>query len=148
MAKLKEKYDVVIVGTGVAGLNCALNLPADKSVLIICKKSPRESDSYLAQGGICRLRGEYDYEEYYNDTMRAGHYENNPAAVERMINGSREIIDDLIACGVDFARQADGGRAGTLPQESVTTRIARAAKLPPCLCATWKARKTCALLRR
>ena len=80
MAKLKEKYDVVIVGTGVAGLNCALNLPADKSVLIICKKSPRESDSYLAQGGICRLRGEYDYEEYYNDTMRAGHYENNPAA--------------------------------------------------------------------
>lgn len=123
MAKLKEKYDVVIVGTGVAGLNCALNLPADKSVLIICKKSPRESDSYLAQGGICRLRGEYDYEEYYNDTMRAGHYENNPAAVERMINGSREIIDDLIACGVDFARQADGSLAYTREGGHTSARI-------------------------
>ena len=81
MALLKKKYDAVIVGAGVAGLNCALNLPKDKSVLIICKRTPRQSDSYLAQGGICRLRDESDYAAYYEDTMRAGHYENNTAEV-------------------------------------------------------------------
>lgn len=113
MADIKSKYDVIIVGTGVAGLNCAINLPQDKSVLVICKKLPKESDSYLAQGGICRLRDESDYEEYYNDTMRAGHYENNPAAVECMIRSSQEIIDDLIDLGVEFNRNEDGSLAYT-----------------------------------
>ena len=113
MAELKQKYDVIIVGAGVAGLNCALNLPNGKSALVICKKSPRQSDSYLAQGGICRLRGEYDYGEYYEDTMRAGHYENNPEAVDAMLRGSQEIIGDLIKCGVRFEREADGSLAYT-----------------------------------
>lgn len=113
MIELAARYDVIIVGTGVAGLNCALNIPRDKSVLIICKDTPDKSDSYLAQGGICRLPEESDYESYYQDTMRAGHYENNPAAVEAMIRGSQEVIDDLIGYGVDFAREADGSLAYT-----------------------------------
>ena len=105
---LKEKYDVVIVGAGVAGLNCALNLPKDKSVLVICKRSPKQSDSYLAQGGICRLRDEGDYKAYFEDTMRAGHYENDAAAVECMIRGSQGVIDDLLSLGVRFKRGEDG----------------------------------------
>jgi L-aspartate oxidase len=113
MIKLQKKYDVIIVGTGVAGLNCALNLPQDKNILIICKETPDKSDSYLAQGGICRLREESDYDSYFEDTMRAGHYENNPATVECMIRNSQEIIDDLISFGVDFARNADGSLAYT-----------------------------------
>lgn len=113
MAKLEKKYDVIIVGAGVAGLNCALNIPEDKSVLLICKDTPEKSDSYLAQGGICRLRGDDDYESYYEDTMRAGHYENDPAAVEAMIRGSREVIDDLVRCGVEFARDKDGSLSYT-----------------------------------
>ena len=110
---MKEKYDVIIVGAGVAGLNCALHLPKDKKVLIICKGKPEESDSYLAQGGICRLQGEDDYEGYFDDTMRAGHNENNPAAVECMIKSSPEVIDELISVGVDFAREKDGSLAAT-----------------------------------
>lgn len=113
MAEIKSEYDVVIVGTGVAGLNCALNLPRDKSVLVICKKLPEQSDSYLAQGGICRLRNAEDFDEYYEDTMRAGHYENNPSAVECMINSSQEVIGDLVALGVDFNREADGSLSYT-----------------------------------
>lgn len=105
---MKDRYDVVIVGAGVAGLNAALHLPADKRILLICKGTPDKSDSYLAQGGICRLQGEEDYESYFNDTMRAGHGENNPAAVECMIRQSEEVTDELISFGVDFARKPDG----------------------------------------
>ena len=47
----------------VAGLNCALHLPKSKSVLVICKGTPDKSDSYLAQGGICRLQGESEDED-------------------------------------------------------------------------------------
>jgi L-aspartate oxidase len=113
MIKLQKKYDVIIVGTGVAGLNCALNLPADKNILIICKETPDKSDSYLAQGGICRLRSDDDFDSYYEDTMRAGHYENNHATVECMIKNSQEVIDDLINFGVDFQRNPDGSLAYT-----------------------------------
>lgn len=108
MIELDKYYDVIIVGAGVAGLNCALNLPRDRKILIICKDTPDKSDSYLAQGGICRLVDEDDYQGYFEDTMRAGHYENNPATVDCMIRNSQELIDDLIACGVRFAKNADG----------------------------------------
>ena len=110
---MKERYNVIIVGTGVAGLNCALHLPKDKSVLVICKGTPDKSDSYLAQGGICRLQDEDDYESFFKDTMRAGHGENNPSAVECMIRSSQEITDELVALGVEFARNADGSLAAT-----------------------------------
>lgn len=106
-------YDVIIVGTGVAGLNCALHLPKDKKVAVLCKGTPDRSDSYLAQGGICRRQGEEDFESYFSDTMRAGHNENNAAAVECMINSSEEIIDELVAHGVDFTRSQDGSLAFT-----------------------------------
>lgn len=110
---LKERYDVIIVGAGVAGLNCALNIPRDKHVLLICKGTPEKSDSYLAQGGICRMQDEADFESYFADTMRAGHGENNPAAVECMIRSSQDVINSLIEIGVDFARNADGTLAVT-----------------------------------
>lgn len=54
--------DVVIAGCGVAGLYTALNLPEDLHVLMICKEDMDTCDSMLAQGGICVLRGEDDYE--------------------------------------------------------------------------------------
>lgn len=54
--------DVLIVGCGVAGLFAALNLPEDRRVLIITKEAAEESDSFLAQGGICVLRDADDYE--------------------------------------------------------------------------------------
>lgn len=108
MIKLDKKYDIVIVGAGVAGLNCALNLPQDKSVLVLCKGKPTESDSYLAQGGICMLRGQSDFDGYFEDTMRAGHYENNPDTVRCMIENSQRIIADLENCGVEFAKDEEG----------------------------------------
>lgn len=99
---MKTKADILIVGSGAAGLFCALNLPSDKEIVIITKENAEDSDSYLAQGGICVLKSEDDYECYYEDTMKAGHYENRASSVEIMIRSSRKIIDELILYGVDF----------------------------------------------
>ena len=110
---MENFYDVIIVGAGVAGLNCALHLPENKRIAVICKGAPDRSDSYLAQGGICRLQGRDDFESYFADTMRAGHSENDPAAVECMINSSEEIGDELISYGVEFTRNPDGSLAVT-----------------------------------
>lgn len=111
---MKEHYDVIIVGTGAAGLYCALNLPEKMKILLITKQEADQSDSFLAQGGICMLRGEDDYENYFEDTMRAGHYENNKRAVDLMIRSSNDIIRDLLRYHVDFAR--DGLEIWHLPE--------------------------------
>lgn len=100
--------DVVIVGTGAAGLFAALNLPRDRKILIITKKDAESSDSFLAQGGICVLKDESDYGSYFEDTMRAGHYENRKESVDIMIRSSREIIRELIGYGVKFERRESG----------------------------------------
>ena len=94
---MNEYYDVIIVGTGAAGLYCALMLPERKKILMLTKQEADLSDSFLAQGGICMLRGEDDYKDYFEDTMRAGHYENNERAVDLMIRSSNDIIRDLFS---------------------------------------------------
>lgn len=101
-------YDIVIAGCGVGGLYTALNLPADKNILMICKEDLESCDSMLAQGGICVLRDPDDYDSYFEDTMHAGHYENRKESVEIMIRSSREIIDHLLELGVRFEKNADG----------------------------------------
>ena len=110
---MNEYYDAIIVGTGAAGLYCALNLPKRKKILMLTKQGADLSDSFLAQGGICMLRGEDDYEDYFEDTMRAGHYEDNKRAVNLMIRSSNDIIRDLLWRNVDFVRAEDGELAFT-----------------------------------
>ncbi len=99
------KKDVIIVGTGVSGLFAALSLPKDKEILLISKSDVESSDSFLAQGGICVMRDEEDYDSYFEDTMKAGHYENRREAVEVMIRSSQKIIADLIKYGVEFEKK-------------------------------------------
>ncbi len=99
--------DIIIVGCGVAGLYCALNLPKDKKITIVTKNEAPKSDSFLAQGGICVLRNEEDYKSFFEDTMKAGHYENNPDSVEIMIRSSQEIIGDLVSFGVRFEKDGE-----------------------------------------
>lgn len=105
--KTTFKTDIVIVGTGAAGLFCALNLPSDKQITMITKSEVTESDSYLAQGGICVLKNEGDYDSYFEDTMKAGHYENNKESVDIMIRTSPAIIKELISYGVEFDKDGD-----------------------------------------
>ncbi len=100
-----KKTDILIVGTGASGLFAALHMPVDKQVLMITKDTAEHSDSYLAQGGICVLRDENDYDSFMEDTLKAGHYENRKESVDIMIRSSRKIINELIGLGVDFARK-------------------------------------------
>ena len=99
--------DIIVVGCGVAGLYCALNLPENKKKSIVTKNEAPKSDSFLAQGGICVLRDEEDYKSFFEDTMKAGHYENNPDSVEIMIRSSQEIIGDLVSFGVRFEKDGE-----------------------------------------
>ncbi|MBE5937421.1 MAG: L-aspartate oxidase [Lachnospiraceae bacterium] len=101
-------YDVVIVGAGVSGLYTALNLSRDKNILIICKEDLKTCDSMLAQGGICVLRDNDDYDSFFEDTLRAGHYENRKESVDIMISSSRELINRLLELGVRFEKNPDG----------------------------------------
>lgn len=102
------KTDILIVGTGASGLFAALHCPIDKNILMITKDAVENSDSFLAQGGICVLRDENDYDSFMEDTLKAGHYENRRESVDIMIRSSREVINELIGYSVDFAKQANG----------------------------------------
>ena len=107
------KTDILIAGCGCSGLYCALQLPRDKQITILTKSDTESNDSFLAQGGICMLRDESDYEGYFADTMAAGHQENDRMSVDIMIRSSQSVINDLIRYGVSFAREEDGSLAFT-----------------------------------
>lgn len=120
---IDEKYDVVIVGTGAAGAFAALNVESKYRVLMITKDLLENSDSYLAQGGICMLLNDDDYDSYFEDTMRAGRYENNKESVSVMIRSSQEIIKDLVKYGVDFDKNENGEFSFTREGAHSTFRI-------------------------
>lgn len=107
------KTDILIVGSGCSGLYCALQLPRSLQITLITKSDLESNDSFLAQGGMCMLKDESDYDSYFEDTLRAGHYENDRTSVDIMIRSSPDIVRDLLSYGVDFARDEDGSLAFT-----------------------------------
>lgn len=117
------KTDILIAGTGCSGLYMAMNLPSDKNILMITKSDCESSDSYLAQGGMCMLKSEDDYDSYFEDTLKAGHYENDKKSVEIMIRSSAEVVDDLVKCGASFKREKDGSLAYTREGAHSANRI-------------------------
>ena len=102
--KVCMKTNVLIVGSGCSGLYTALNLPQELHITIISKDTLEHSDSFLAQGGICMLKDESDYDSFFEDTLRA---------VDLMIKSSPDVIKDLIGYGVDFQRDENGNLAFT-----------------------------------
>ncbi|MCR5636792.1 MAG: FAD-binding protein [Clostridiales bacterium] len=123
---MKAEYDVVIVGTGVAGLYAAMRF-ADKdiSVLLISKRELELSNSSLAQGGIaCVLDKENDdYMLHFNDTLVAGKNENNKEAVNVLVTEGPSDVLKLKDYGVDFDTAPDGTLAKTLEAGHSRNRI-------------------------
>lgn len=100
-----KKYDILIVGSGLAGVSTALELSKNYKVGLVTKKKLADSNSYLAQGGINVLKDESDRKTFIKDTLKAGHYKNSLQAVEMMVDKSQDAIKFLIDLGVEFTKK-------------------------------------------
>lgn len=98
----KHNYDVLIIGSGIAGLYCALNLRDDLNIALVTKKGLKDSNSYLAQGGIATARDNEDIPYHIEDTLKAGQYHNDVEAVKTLVEESRGNIDKLLELEVAF----------------------------------------------
>lgn len=94
--------DVLIVGTGVSGLYAALNLDEKLKITCLSKSALKESNTYLAQGGISTARGSEDIPLFVEDTLKAGKYKNDVCAVQVLAAESMANVDKLIELGMNF----------------------------------------------
>ena len=104
------KYDVIIAGSGAAGLYTAINLDPSLRVLILSKKSLTLNNSFLAQGGIAAVTDliNDDFKLHFEDTMIAGQQANNKEAVDVLVHEAHEHIRNIIDFGVEFNRTESG----------------------------------------
>ena len=103
-----KKYDVLIIGAGIAGLYAAMNLPESKKVLVICKDVPWECNTFYAQGGMVTALDEDDISLHVKDTIEAGAFHNNRNAVEIMSRTSLRTTADIIGRGMEFDKDLEG----------------------------------------
>lgn len=125
MSILQEKYDVIVVGTGIAGLYATLHLDSKLKILLLTKNKLIFSNSSLAQGGIA---GVYDFENdspeiHYEDTMIAGSRTNDPKALKILVEEANSDLHELINYGVDFDRDKEGNIHLTLEGGHSRARI-------------------------
>ena len=119
-------YDYLIIGAGLAGLNAARAVPKDKKVLVICKKTPWECNTFWAQGGVVRAIDNLDIPTHMNDTIKAGVNLNDKKSVETLSKYSMTAIDDLINNGFEFDKNEKGELAYTKEAAHTTSRILHA----------------------
>ena len=99
------KTDVLVVGSGIAGLNTILSLPESMQVILITKHKLRTSNSYYAQGGVAvALGGEADISSHYEDTMSTGLGLADPEAVRCLVREGAARIADMVRLNVKFNR--------------------------------------------
>jgi len=103
-----QKYDVLIIGAGIAGLYAAMQLPKNKKVLVVCKDIPWECNTFYAQGGMTTALNEADVPLHVEDTMAAGSYHNDRKAVEILSRTSLETTPDIINRGMEFDTDESG----------------------------------------
>lgn len=98
-----HQTDFLVIGSGIAGLNFALNASKIGKVIVITKKTLQKSNTWYAQGGIAAVLSEIDnFEKHIKDTMKAGHYKNNRKAVEFLVKNAPKAIEKLLELGVKF----------------------------------------------
>lgn len=112
-----EFYDVVIIGSGIAGVYTALSSPRNARILIITKEAIEVNNSVLAQGGIAVSLDQNDSPDlHFKDTINAGAGLCDETAVKALVTEAAENIATLCLYGVNFDR--DGGRMLALTREA------------------------------
>lgn len=101
-----EKFDFLIIGSGIAGLSYALKVADAGTVAIVTKKERAESNTNYAQGGIAAVMGDGDsIEEHRQDTLIAGAGLCDPAAVDVVVGEGPDRVRELIALGAEFTKE-------------------------------------------
>ncbi|MCB4761565.1 MAG: FAD-binding protein [Sulfurovum sp.] len=121
-----NKYDVIIIGAGIAGLYAAMKLPKSKKVLVVCKDIPWECNTFYAQGGMATALNELDVSTHIEDTMAAGTYHNDKEAVEILSKTSLRIMPEMIGLGMKFDKNEKGDILYTKEAAHSVARIVHA----------------------
>ncbi len=105
---IQKNYDVIIIGSGIAGLNVANKLPSDMNVLIVCKENSWDCNTFYAQGGIAVATDESDIQSHIQDTLNAGAGLCDEEAVKVMCTDGIKAVKDLIDRGCPFDKDENG----------------------------------------
>lgn len=109
---MTKHYDFLIIGGGVAGMSFALKVARDKKykIALCCKTTLDEANTAKAQGGIASVTNLLvdDFDKHIHDTMIAGDWISDPAAVEQVVKNGPAGIRDLVEWGVNFDKKEDG----------------------------------------
>ena len=105
-----RKYDFLVIGSGIAGMSFALKVAHKGSVALICKAGLEEANTFFAQGGIASVTNLKvdNFEKHIHDTMVAGDWISDPAAVEQVVRNAPSQIEELIRGGVNFDKNENG----------------------------------------
>ena len=116
-----QKFDFLIIGSGIAGMSFALKVAHKGKVALICKTELEEANTYFAQGGVASVTNTLvdNFEKHIEDTMIAGDWLSDRAAVEKVVKEAPSQIKELISWGVDFDKNEKGedqvGRGPSVP---------------------------------
>lgn len=105
-----RKYDYLVIGSGIAGMSFALKVAESGRVALVCKTTLDEANTALAQGGVASVTNleKDNFEKHIEDTMIAGDYLSDPAAVRKVVTEAPGQIRQLLEWGVDFDKTDDG----------------------------------------
>ncbi|MEM5527812.1 L-aspartate oxidase [Gammaproteobacteria bacterium AS21] len=104
--KIQHQYDILIIGSGAAGLTLALKLCKHASIAVLSKGSLTSGSTWLAQGGVAAVIDEYDIaKNHAEDTFTAGSHLSHDDAVNFTVEHGKESIEWLIEQGVPFSKE-------------------------------------------
>lgn len=130
-----KKFDFLVIGSGLAGMSFALKVAHKGKVALICKAGLEEANTYFAQGGIASVTNLKvdNFEKHIEDTMIAGDWISDRAAVEKVVREAPAQIQELIKWGVDFDKKRMENSTSTKKEDipssaSCTTKTIQARK--------------------
>ena len=109
---MTHQYDFLIIGSGVAGMSFALKVARTQKyrIALCCKTTLAEANTSKAQGGIASVTNLQvdDFDKHIHDTMVAGDWLSDPAAVEQVVRNAPKQIEELVNWGVCFDKNEQG----------------------------------------